>query len=121
MYYALDVRYGYSGAYARGCGRRPLGRRSFPNVGEKKSSRNAVFTTNKSPDWRSRARAYLQESIHESRGVGRGEYHPDPICQSRVVGRVMETTALVFGCAHPLEKSATVFTDANIHRLVLGW
>src|SRR5215216_7263536 len=51
-----------------GCGRRALGRRSFPNVGEKKSSRNPVFTTNKNPDWRSRARAYLQESIHESRG-----------------------------------------------------
>jgi hypothetical protein len=29
-----------------------------------------VFATNKNPDWRSRARAYLQESIQESRGGG---------------------------------------------------
>src|SRR5919112_1821069 len=31
---------------------------------------NPVFATNKNPDWRSRARAYLEESIQESRGGG---------------------------------------------------
>src|SRR5918995_2173381 len=107
MYYSLDVR--LFRCVSPGCDRRPLGRCSFPNVGEKKSSRNAVFATNKNPDWRSRARAYLQESIHESRGVGRGDNHPGPICQSRVAGWVMETSALVFGCAHPLAKSAPGF------------
>src|SRR5829696_1500980 len=71
MYYALDVRRVIP-SVSPGCGRRPLGRRSFPNVGEKKSSRDPVFAANKNSDWRSRARAYLQSRFTNRRGVGRG-------------------------------------------------
>src|SRR5215204_5364877 len=99
MYYALDVRRVIP-SVSPGCGRRPLGRRSFPNVGEKKSSRNPVFAANKNSDWRSRARAYLQ-----SRFTNRG-------------GWVAEMGGCIAGCAHPLEKSAADFGDASIHRLI---
>src|ERR671911_307583 len=70
MYYALDVRRVIP-SVSPGCGRRLLGRCSSPNVGEKKPSRNPVFATNKNPDRRSRARAYLR-SRFANRGVGGG-------------------------------------------------
>src|SRR5918995_6510820 len=69
MYYSLDVR--LFRCVSPGCDRRPLGRCSSPNVGEKKSSRNSVFTTNKNPDRLSRARAYLR-SRFANREVGGG-------------------------------------------------
>src|ERR671911_2855828 len=70
MYYSLDVGRVIP-SVSPGCGRRLLGRCSSPNVGEKKSSRNSVFTTNKNPDRLSRARAYLR-SRFANREVGGG-------------------------------------------------
>src|SRR5215208_4145214 len=70
MYYSLDVRRVIP-SVSPGCGRRPPGRHSLPNVGEKKASRNPVFATNKNPDRLSRARAYLR-SRFANRGVGGG-------------------------------------------------
>jgi hypothetical protein len=61
---------------------------------------NPVFTTNKYPDWRSKAIAYL---IMQS--------------ANREAGWVVEISACVAGRA-PLEKSAPGFKNTSIHRLL---
>ena len=57
MYYALDVRRHISTRIPWVWSQ--TARKAFiPSVGEKKSSRNAGFATNKNPDWRSGVSAY---------------------------------------------------------------
>src|SRR5215213_3281380 len=98
MSYFLDV--GLFRCAATGYGRRPLVRCSFPSVGEKKPSRNQVFTTNKNPDWRNRAGADLIRQF-----------------ANREAGWVAKMGGCIAGGAHPGGKSAADSVDASIHRL----